>query len=224
MQKFQYIVTCAIYIDAEGIDEVKSMYEKEFGGEMMSKFVALLYRMKYILRWSLMRNTSTENIAEHSYYTATIAHILAVISRDIFKKDINPDRVAVCALYHDTGEILTGDMPTPIKYLNPEIRDVYKKIEESAAKKLINDLPSEIKPAIADSLEEKDSTVLRIVKAADKLSAYLKCIEEREAGNRDFVKAESQTLEALNKMEMEEVKYFIRHFIPAFSLTLDELE
>ena len=190
----------------------------------MSKFVALLHRMKYILRWSLMRNTSTENIAEHSYYTATIAHMLAVISRDVFKKDINPDRVAVCALYHDTGEILTGDMPTPIKYLNPEIRDVYKKIEESAAKKLISDLPEEIKPAIAGSLEETDAQVLKIVKAADKLSAYFKCIEERCAGNRDFIKAESQTLESINKMQMEEVEYFIRYFAPAFSLTLDELE
>ncbi len=190
----------------------------------MSKFVALLYRMKYILRWSLMRNTNSENIAEHSYYTATIAHMLAVIGRDVFNKDIDPARAAVCALYHDTGEILTGDMPTPIKYLNPEIRDVYKKIEESAAKKLMSDLPEQIKPAISDALDEKDSDVLRIVKAADKLSAYLKCIEEREAGNRDFLKAESQTLQALNKMQMEEVEYFISHFIPAFSLTLDELE
>lgn len=190
----------------------------------MSKFVALLYRMKYILRWSLMRNTSAENIAEHSYYTATIAHMLAVISRDIFKKDISPERAAVCALYHDTGEILTGDMPTPIKYLNPEIRDIYKQIEESAAKKLISDLPEEIKPSVAAALEEKDSDILKIVKAADKLSAYLKCVEERCAGNRDFVKAESQTLEALSKMELAEVEYFIRHFVPAFSLTLDELE
>ena len=109
----------------------------------MSKFVALLYRMKYIFRWALMRNTRSENIAEHSYYTSVIAHMLAVIRRDVFGKEANPELAAVYALYHDTSEILTGDMPTPIKYLNPDIRNIYKKIEENAAKKLAEDLPEE---------------------------------------------------------------------------------
>jgi len=190
----------------------------------MSKFVALLYRMKYILRWSLMRNTGSENIAEHSYYTAVIAHILALVRRDVFGKPVDVERAVICAMYHDTSEILTGDMPTPIKYLNPEIKDIYKKIEETAAKKLIRDLPAEIKPSISSALEEKDAEIHQIVKAADKLSAYLKCIEERCAGNRDFEKAESQTLAAIKAMNLPEAEYFLENFAPAFSLTLDELE
>ncbi len=190
----------------------------------MSKFIALLYRMKYILRWALMRNTRGENIAEHSYYTSVIAHMLALIRRDVFNKPAQPELAAVYALYHDTGEILTGDMPTPIKYLNPEIRDIYKKIEENASKKLAADLPEKIKPAMAQVLSEPEGEIQAIVKAADKLSAYLKCVEERCAGNRDFIKAEAQTLAALKALELEEVDYFIEHFVPPFSLTLDELE
>ena len=190
----------------------------------MSKFIALLYRMKYILRWSLMRNTRGENIAEHSYYTAVIAHMLALIRRDVFSKPIEPEKVAMYALYHDTGEILTGDMPTPIKYLNPEIRDVYKQIEASAAQKLVRDLPEEIKPALEEALSEGQGDVAKLVKAADKLSAYLKCVEERCAGNRDFLKAEAQTLNSLKAMELPEVEYFIDKFVPPFALTLDELE
>ena len=112
----------------------------------MSKFFALLYRMKYILRWSLMRNTCAENIAEHSYYTAAIAHSLALIRRDVFSRPADPSRAVVCALYHDTSEILTGDMPTPIKYLNPDIRDIYKKIDETAARRLTDDLPDPLRP------------------------------------------------------------------------------
>lgn len=190
----------------------------------MSKFFAFLTRMKYILRWSLMRNTRGENIAEHSYYTATIAHVLAVIRRDVFGIECDPGQVAVCAMYHDVGEILTGDMPTPIKYMNPEIRDVYKKIEQNASKRLTADLPQGVKQAVASAMEPEDEQIVKLVKAADKLSAYLKCIEEENAGNSEFTRAQAQTLEALKQMHMDEVDYFLEKFVPACRLTLDELE
>lgn len=191
----------------------------------MSKFFAFLYRMKYIARWSLMRNTRTENVAEHSYYVAALAHALAVIRRDVTGgAPVDPGKAAVCALYHDMSEILTGDMPTPIKYFNPDIRSAYQEIEKNASKKLLSHLPAELSASFDQALDERDPDILSLVKAADKLSAYLKCIEERMAGNREFARAEAQTLEALRELRLAEVDYFLNNFVPAFSLTLDELE
>lgn len=190
----------------------------------MSKFFAFVYRMKYIMRWSLMRNTQNENVAEHSYHVAVLAHALAVISRDVFKTHISPEGVAACALYHDMPEILTGDMPTPVKYFNPEIRKAYSEIESFASDKLLSMLPNELKNGIAAAALPEDPEVSRLVRAADKLAAYIKCLEERRAGNHDFVKAEEQIKDNISKMKLPELEYFIDKFIPAFSLTLDELD
>ena len=191
---------------------------------MASKFFALLYRMKYILRWSLMRNTRMENVAEHSYYAAVLAHALAIIRRDVLGKPCDVGRVLQCALYHDMSEILTGDMPTPVKYFNPEIISAYRKIEEVASEKLLSELPEKLQGAYSPALTEKDAQVCALVKAADKLEAYLKCLEERKAGNQEFSRAEVQLAQALREMQMPEVDYFLEQFVPAFSLTLDELE
>ncbi len=190
----------------------------------MGKFFALLYRMKYILRWSLMRNVNRENIAEHSYHVAVLAHSLAVIARDVFGKDINPERAAVCALYHDLPEILTGDLPTPIKYYNADIKKAYKSIERDCSERLLEGLCPEMRGGISEAVLEEDGEILRIVRAADKLDAYIKCKEELLCGNGEFKSAEAQTLKALSDMESPEVSYFMEHYIDAFSLTLDELE
>ena len=199
--------------------------KKVLKGELkMSRFFALLYRMKYILRWALMRNTQPENLAEHSYYTATLAHALAVIRRDVFHGSADPERVAVCALYHDTSEILTGDLPTPIKYYNPEIREAYQSIERTASRKLVERLPAELKLEFSQVMGEQSEEIRVLVKAADKLSAYLKCLEEKGAGNPEFARAEEQTLKALQAMHLPEVDYFLEQFVPAFSLTLDDLD
>lgn len=190
---------------------------------MSQKFIAFLYRMKHIERWALMRNTQKENIAEHSYYVAVLAHTLGVIRRDVFGVDCDPDRFALCALYHDISEILTGDMPTPIKYFNPAIREAYRQVEQVSNEKLLSHLPDEMRPEWEGLLEQDpDSRV--IVHAADKLSAYLKCVEEVFAGNREFECAKEQTEAALREMNMPEVDYFLREFAPALELTLDEME
>lgn len=189
----------------------------------MSKFFAFIYRMKYISRWSLMRNTRTENVAEHSYHVSVLAHALAVISRDVFGNDVDPGRVCAAALYHDMPEILTGDLPTPIKYYGSDIKEAYKRIEKEASEKLLSNLTVEMRGGIAAAAMEADANVNKFVKAADKLDAYIKCCEEINAGNRDFKTAEEQTRAALDKMEMPEVKYFIENYLPAFSMTVDEL-
>lgn len=189
----------------------------------MSKFFAFIYRMKYISRWSLMRNTRTENVAEHSFHVSVLAHALAVISRDVFGKDIDPARVAAAALYHDMPEILTGDLPTPIKYYGADIKQAYKRIEKEAGEKLLSHLTPEMKPGIAAAAMDNDEAVTCLVKAADKLDAYIKCLEEINAGNRDFETAAKQTKATLDKMDMPEVKYFIENYMAAFSMTVDEL-
>ncbi len=189
----------------------------------MSKFFAFIYRMKYISRWSLMRNTRTENVAEHSFHVSVLAHALAVISRDVFGKEIDPARVAAAALYHDMPEILTGDLPTPIKYYGADIKQAYKRIEKEAGEKLLSHLTPEMKPGIAAAAMDCDDAVNRLVKAADKLDAYIRCLEEINAGNRDFETAAKQTKAALDKMDMPEVKYFIENYMAAFSMTVDEL-
>ena len=156
---------------------------------MAHHFFALISRMRYIGRWGLMRNTFEENIQEHSHMVAVLAHALAVIRRDVFGGDIDPGQAAVLALYHDAPEIFTGDLPTPVKYANPAIQTAYKAVEADAAQRLVAMLPQEMRPAFATLLEESDPEVLVLVKAADKLSAHLKCLEELKAGNREFQSA-----------------------------------
>ncbi len=191
---------------------------------MDHSFFAYIFRMRYIARWALMRNTRTENVEEHSYEVAVLAHALAVIGRDVFGKELDPDRTAVAALFHDAPEIITGDMPTPIKYYNPDIKAAYRQVEAVAQDKLLSMLPPELAPAYEPLVRESDKTVSHYVKAADKLSAYIKCVEEGKAGNSEFKKAAEQTMAALKDMEMEELDYFMERFLPAFALTLDELQ
>lgn len=191
---------------------------------MSHSFFAYIFRMRHIARWALMRNTRTENVEEHSYEAAVLAHALAVIGRDVFGRDLNPDTIAVAALFHDAPEIITGDMPTPVKYHNPSLQNAYKQVEAAAQDKLLSMLPPELAPAYAPLVRESDEQVRRYVKAADKLSAYIKCVDELKAGNAEFKKAAEQTLAALEEMDMEELEWFMEKFLPAFSLTLDELQ
>ena len=191
---------------------------------MSYHFFAYLSRMRNITRWSLMRNAIPENIQEHSHMVAVIAHALGIIRRDVFKIPCDPEECAAVALYHDCSEILTGDLPTPIKYYNPEIRNAYKQVEKLANDRLLSTLPEEIRQSFAPFMGgEAEARVHDLVKAADKLSAYLKCIEERRAGNDEFLSAEKQTRRALEDGNLPEVQYFLEHFVPAFELTLDEL-
>lgn len=191
---------------------------------MGDAFFALISRMKYIDRWALMRNTKTENIQEHSHQVAVLAHGLAVIENHYFGGSIDVGAVALAAIYHDATEIITGDMPTPIKYYNDQLRDAYKDVEHMAEQKLLSMLPEELRSDYEDLMDTPDPDVHRIVKAADKLSAYIKCIEELKAGNTEFRKAGEQTLAALREQTFPALDYFMEHFIPSFELTLDELE
>lgn len=186
-------------------------------------FFAMASRMKYINRWGLMRNTNQENISQHSLEVSMIAHALAVINNEVFGGDISPERAAVVAMYHDISEIITGDMPTPVKYKNTNIIEAYKEIEKAANNKLLEKLPDEFKEIYEKILFNDDEKINKLVKAADKLSAYIKCIEEENAGNREFVKALIATEESLKKMDCPELKYFMEYFIPAYRLTLDEI-
>ena len=189
----------------------------------MDNFYALIARMKNIDRWALMRSVTRENVQEHSHMVAVLAHALAVIRRDVFGIDCDVNAVTTAAIYHDAGEILTGDLPTPIKYYNPDIMTAYRKVEAAAAEKLLAMLPEEMRPAYEPLLAEPDPALRPLVKAADKLSAYIKCIEERRAGNDEFLQAERQSLETLRGYGMPEVDWFLERFIPAFERTLDDL-
>ena len=192
---------------------------------MSHNFFALISRMRYIGRWGLMRNTFQENIQEHSHLVAVLAHALAVIRRDLFGGDLDPEHAAVLALYHDAPEILTGDLPTPVKYYNPEIREAYREVEEVSARRLLSMLPEALRPAYEPLLlEDPESEYHALVKAADKLSAYIKCVEEVKAGNTEFRQAAEQTYHILEDSPLPEVAYFLEHFLPGFSLTLDELQ
>ena len=191
---------------------------------MQYKFFALISRMRYIARWGLMRNTFQENIQEHSHMVAVLAHALALIERDILGGTADPDRCATAALFHDASEILTGDLPTPIKYFNPEIKKAYKQVEAVSCEKLLGLLPQELQKSYEPLLFESDETVSVIVKAADKLSAHIKCIEELKAGNNEFRQAAAQTAATMDAMRLPELDYFREHFLPSYSLTLDELE
>lgn len=191
---------------------------------MANHFYAYISRMRCVKRWALMRNTEEENIQEHSHMVAVLAHALGVIRRDIFRKPCDVNALATAALYHDASEILTGDLPTPIKYHNAEIMSAYHAVEDLAVQKLLGMLPPELRETYADVLsEDKDGDIYPLVKAADKLSAYIKCIEERKAGNNEFLSAEAQTRAALDASPLPEVQYFLQHFIPAFERDLDEL-
>lgn len=187
-------------------------------------FFALVSRMKNITRWSLMRNSSQENVQEHSHMTAVLAHALAVIRHDIFGEESNPGEAAAAALFHDASEIFTGDMPTPIKYMNSELTSAYKSAENSAKERLLMTLPKEMRTSYAALLsEETDVETAKLVHAADKLAAYIKCLEEERAGNREFRLAAEQTRKKLRALCMPEVDYFIENFMEPFLLTIDEL-
>ena len=191
---------------------------------MESKFFAIISRMKYIGRWGLMRSTMPENISEHSLETAFIAHVLALYRNVRFGGNISPERAALLAMYHDVTEVITGDLPTPVKYYNHEIKAEYDKIEEMAKNKLIGLLPDDLKEYYSPLFgkTEDEAGLWRIVKAADKLSALIKCMEERLMGNSEFINAEKATLDSIHKMDLPEAEEFIREFLVSYSLTLDD--
>lgn len=189
-----------------------------------NQFFAMMSRMKYINRWGLMRNTRTENICEHSLDVAMIAHALGVINNVYFHGSLNADRLALMGMYHDATEIITGDMPTPVKYYNPHIRSAYQEVENIAKDELLSGMPEEMRPFYAPILQdtEEEKELWRYVKAADKMSAYIKCLEEERMGNTDFVKAKEASRKTIDEMHLQEADYFIEQFIPAYLLTLDE--
>ena len=191
---------------------------------MANEFYALLGRMRYITRWGLMRNSFSENIQEHSHQVAVLAHALALSRRAILKLDApDPDRCAVAALYHDASEILTGDLPTPIKYYNPEIKDAYKQVERIAGNRLLDMLPPELRASYEHYVLEDDEALEPFVKAADKLSAHIKCLEEQKAGNTEFDSAAKQTWDSMKEMNRPELDWFLDHCLPAFALNIDQL-
>lgn len=190
----------------------------------MSDFFALISRMRYISRWGLMRSSIPENVQEHSHMVAVLAHALGVIRRDVFGLECDVGTLVCAALYHDAPEILTGDMPTPIKYHSAEITGAYKEVERVASDKLVNMLPvgvrDEFEPLISG---EVGDDLKPLLKCADRLGAYIKCVEERKAGNLEFLSAERQTLERIKGMGLQEADYFLENFMPAFEKNLDEL-
>ena len=191
---------------------------------MENEFYALMGRMRYITRWGLMRNTFSENIQEHSHQVAVLAHALALIRRDILGLEgPDPDRCAVAALYHDASEILTGDLPTPIKYYNPHIKAAYKQVERISGEKLLSMVPPALRASYEHLVLEDDEEVTPIVKAADKLSAYIKCVEEQKAGNTEFDFAAKQSMEAMTAMNMPELQWFLDNCLAPFSLNIDQL-
>ena len=198
---------------------------------MTYNFFAAITRMKYIERWALMRNSRPENLCEHAMEVAMIAHALCVIGNERFHKNLNADRAAVVGLYHDAAEIITGDMPTPVKYYSDDMRQSYKQIEAIARLTLLNKLPDDLRPAFEGVLREDASTaddeyMLRLVKAADKLSALIKCIEEEKSGNGEFSTAKLTIQKSVGRLcgELEEVKVFVEEFLPPYGNTLDELQ
>lgn len=192
---------------------------------MKHHFFAMMSRMRYINRWALMRNTHAENLGEHSHETAAIAHALAVIQNKRFGGSVNAERAALLGIYHDMPEILTGDLPTPVKYHNPEIKEAYNKVEETACEKLLKMLPDDLKedyrPFFFQSEEDKE--LWKLVKAADKISALVKCVEEEKAGNREFGEARDTILKAIRNMDIPAANAFLEDFLPSYFLTLDEM-
>ena len=192
---------------------------------MRYDFYAYMDRMKYIRRWQLMRSQRDENIMEHSQSVAMLAHALAVIRNKVFGGNVNVEKTVLYAMYHETSEVLTGDLPTPIKYYNRSIQAAYKDLERAAAEKMVGMLPEEMREELMPSiLADESSEEYKLVKAADRLSAYIKCLEELRGGNSEFEKAKKSIEEDLRSRKIPEVEYFFEHFIASFSLTLDELE
>ena len=192
-----------------------------------SSFYAMLSRMKYINRWGLMNNTRNENISEHSLQVAMLAHCLVLIHNKRFGGSLNPERAAILSVFHDTTEIITGDMPTPIKYYNSDIKHAYRELEDNAANQLVEMLPDDFREDINNIIKmhgDGDDKLRPFVKAADKLSALIKCIEELRMGNDEFRKAKETILDSIHNMNLPELKVFEEEFLPAFSLTLDEQE
>ena len=191
-----------------------------------SHFFALLSRLKYIERWALMRSSSPENLAEHSLEVAMIAHALCVIGNQRYGRSLNAERVALLGMYHDASEIITGDMPTPVKYFNPQIRLAYAEVEQAAEERLLATLPADLRPTYDAILcGEQDDYLHRLVKAADKISALIKCVDEAHAGNAEFATAAQSTQQTLDKMagELPEVADFMAEFLPSYGRTLDQL-
>ena len=199
-------------------------YQSEREGKMKYHFFAYMSRLKYIKRWNLMRNAREENVQEHSHNVAVIAHALCLIANNIYGKNISEKDVLACAVYHEAGEVITGDLPTPIKYFNDNITKSYKEIEAFANDTLTDMLPDEMKSDIEKYVRgDVDEDVRKMVKAADRLAAYIKCIEERSVGNGEFDKAAARTMSVIKSMNMPEVDYFIENFLPSYEMSLDEL-
>ncbi len=190
---------------------------------MSFSFFASLSRLKLIRRWSLMRNTVPENDAEHSLQVAMIAHAMAVIARDRYGKNINPEHVLSLAVYHDATEVMTGDLPTPVKYHNDELRGAYRRLEELSADRLLALLPEDMQPAFTPYMKQESGYEHTLVKAADRVSAYIKCMEEQRAGNREFDYAAENIRRSIAAIDLPEVRDFLEDFLPAFDMTLDEL-
>lgn len=196
---------------------------------MEYNFFATISRMKYIERWALMRNSREETLSEHSLEVAMIAHVLCTISNVRYGNSLDADKAALVGIYHDASEIITGDMPTPVKYYNPEIKEAYKQVEKIAEFKLLEKLPSDLRPAYEEIFKTNDTAddkyMRRLVKAADKISAYIKCIEEEKAGNTEFKTAKKTIGDKLGELakELPEVKDFVEEFLPPYGKTLDEL-
>ena len=190
---------------------------------MSFPFFAYLSRLKLIRRWSLMRNTVPENDAEHSLQVAMIAHAIAVIARDRYGKQVNPEHVLSLAVYHDATEVMTGDLPTPVKYHNDELRGAYHQLEDLSADRLLTLLPEDMKPAFTPYMKQEAGYEHTLVKAADRISACIKCMEEQRAGNREFDYAAENIRKSIANIDLPEVKDFLTDFLPAFDMTLDEL-
>ena len=190
---------------------------------MAYAFFAYLSRLKLISRWSLMRNTQPENDAEHSLQVAMIAHAIAVIGQVRYRRDVDPEHVLSLAVYHDATEVMTGDLPTPVKYHNEELRDAYRRLEDVSADRLLSLLPDDLKPAFTPCLKQSPGYERDVVKAADRISAYIKCLEEKRAGNREFDYAAENVKKSIDAIRLPEVKDFLADFLPAFEMTLDEL-
>lgn len=190
-----------------------------------SRFYAYLSRMKHIFRWSLMKNSQQESLSVHTLDTAVIAHALGLLRNRRFGGSCDVERLVLLAIYHDCSEILTGDMPTPIKYYNPEIKAAYKEVEAVASKKLVEMLPEDLRADYAPLLEHggEDPELLKLLKAADKISALVKCVEEENSGNKEFSKAKLSIMESIKEMRLPEADAFISEFLPSYGLTIDEL-
>lgn len=191
----------------------------------MNSFFAMMSRMKYIERWALMRNSRSENLSEHSLEVSMIVHALAVIGNTFLGKELDAKKAALLGIYHDATEIITGDMPTPIKYYNAQIKNTYKDIEKKASKTLLDMLPEEMQASYRAVFEkqQEDAYLWKLVKAADKLSAYIKCVEEEQAGNREFIRAKEMTLNHIRSMGVEETTLFLEYFMDSYGKNLDEL-